>query len=64
MRKREIREARIDDAATKIRVFFLSFLLETVFVEPARTRYTKVSTDTPEIVKFRRKENIPLELWL
>jgi len=44
MRNREIREARINDAATKIRVFFLSFLLETVFVEPARTRYTKVST--------------------
>jgi len=43
MRNREIREARINDAATKIRVFFLSFLLETVFVEPARTRYTKVS---------------------
>ena len=39
----KIKEAIINDAATKIRVFFLSFLLETVFVEPARTRYTKVS---------------------
>ena len=49
MRNREIREARINDAATKIRVFFLSFLLETVFVEPARTRYTKVSTVTGQM---------------
>ena len=51
MRNREIREARINDAATKIRVFFLSFLLETVFVEPARTRYTKVSTNGPHRAK-------------
>ena len=49
MRNREIREARINDTATKIRVFFLSFLLETVFLEPARTRYTKVSTVTLNI---------------
>ena len=37
-------EAIINDAATKIKESFLSFLIETVFVEPARTRYTKVST--------------------